>query len=124
MSHYNLKFANIGALLIVGFTLHNATEGIAIVSPILDKKINIPRLIGLGALAGIPTIFGCWIGAFTYAQIWALLFLGIGSGAIVQVIGAIAGRRKLSETLAPWNLAGLFAGYLLMYGTRLLVGAA
>jgi zinc transporter ZupT len=123
-SAYVLGELTLGALLVVGFTLHNATEGIAIVAPILHEGARLSRLVGLGALAGVPTIAGCWIGAFTYSQVWALLFLGVGAGAIVQVIGAIVGGRPLGETLAPLNLAGLGAGYLLMYGTGFLVGAA
>ena len=123
-SAYVLGELSLGALLIVGFTLHNATEGIAIVAPILDEGARFGRLVGLGALAGGPTILGCWIGAFTYSRVWSLLFLGVGAGAIVQVIGAIVRGRPLADTLAPWNLAGLFAGYLLMYGTGFLVGAS
>ena len=123
-SAYVLGELTLGALLVVGFTLHNATEGIAIVAPILDQRARISRLAGLGLLAGGPTIIGCWIGAFTYSQVWALLFLGMGAGAIVQVIGAIVGRRPLSETLSPLNVLGLVTGYLVMYGTGFLVGAA
>ncbi|HKQ62893.1 MAG TPA: hypothetical protein VJS92_16490 [Candidatus Polarisedimenticolaceae bacterium] len=123
-SAYVLGELTLGALLVVGFTLHNATEGIAIVAPIVEDPARLGRLVALGALAGLPTILGCWLGAFTYSRVWSLLFLGIGAGAIVQVIGAIVGRRPLRETLAPLNLAGLLAGYLLMYGTGLLVGAA
>jgi len=124
-SAYVLGELTLGAMLVAGFALHNATEGIAIVSPILRQPgSQLSRLVGLGALAGAPTILGCWIGAFTYSQFWALLFLGIGAGAIVQVIGAILGGRALRETLAPINLAGMLTGYLVMYGTGLLVGAA
>lgn len=123
-SAYVLGELTLGALLVVGFTIHNATEGIAIVSPILEEKVVLSRLFGLGILAGVPTVFGCWIGAFTYSQVWALLFLGIGAGAIVQVIGAILASRSWAACLAPLNLAGLFVGYLLMYGTGLFVGAA
>ena len=123
-SAYVLGEFTLGALLVVGFTIHNATEGIAIVSPILKEKVNILFLVGLGALAGVPTILGCWIGAFTYSHLWAILFLGIGAGAIVQVIGAIVGPRSRTENLDPLNLLGLLVGFLLMYGTGLLVGAA
>ncbi|TDI46552.1 MAG: metal transporter [Acidobacteria bacterium] len=123
-SAYVLGELTLGALLVIGFTLHNATEGIAIVSPILRQPgAQLSRLVGLGALAGAPTILGCWIGAFTYSRFWALLFLGIGAGAIVQVITAILGGRALRDTLAPLNLAGMLVGYLVMYGTGLLVGA-
>ncbi len=123
-SAYVLGEVSLGALLIVGFTLHNATEGIAIVSPILDRGARLGRLVALGLIAGAPTIVGCWIGAFTYSKVWSVLFLGIGAGAIVQVILAIAGRRSLAEHLAPAHLAGIGTGYLMMYATGALVGAA
>lgn len=123
-SAYVLGKLTLGALLVVGFTLHNATEGIAIVAPILKEGASLARLVGLGLLAGAPTVLGCWLGAFTYSQVWALLFLGIGAGAIAQVISAIVGSRQRAELWAPLNLAGLVVGYLLMYGTGLLVGAA
>jgi len=124
-SAYVLGELTLGALLVAGFALHNATEGIAIVSPILSEPgRQVSRLIGLGALAGVPTILGCWIGAFTYSTFWSLLFLGVGAGAIVQVMAAILGGRTLRETLAPVNVAGMLAGYLLMYGTGMWVGAA
>jgi zinc transporter ZupT len=123
-SAFGLGELTLGALLVVGFTLHNATEGIAIVSPIVKEGATLRQLAGLGALAGVPTILGCWLGAFTYSRVWSLLFLGIGAGAIVQVIGAIVGRRPMREMLSLPNLAGLLAGYLVMYGTGLLVGGS
>jgi zinc transporter, ZIP family len=123
-SAYGLGELTLGALLVVGFTLHNATEGIAILSPIVQEGARLRQLVGLGALAGAPTILGCWLGAFTYSRVWSLLFLGIGAGAIVQVIGAIVGRRPLREMLSLPNLTGLLAGYLVMYGTGLLVGGS
>lgn len=121
-SAYVLGNLNLGALLVVGFTIHNITEGIAIVAPILEERQKLSRFIGLGALGGIPTIAGCWIGAFTYSPVWAVLFLGIGAGAIIQVIGAIVEKRGAAETFAPLNIAGVFVGYLLMYGTSYFVG--
>ncbi len=123
-SAYALGELTLGAMLVAGFTLHNATEGIAIVAPILDRRARLMELAGLGALAGVPTILGCWAGAFSYAQLWALLCLAVGVGAIAQVVAAIVGTRNLSEIAAPFHLAGLVTGYLLMYGTGLLVGAA
>ncbi|MCH7505658.1 metal transporter [PVC group bacterium] len=123
-SAYVLGELSLGALLVIGFTLHNATEGIAIVAPILKEKVKLSGLCKLGLLAGVPTIFGCWIGAFTYSQIWAIFFLGVGAGALAQVIGAILGRRTRSNLLQPFNILGIIMGYLLMYGTGLLVGGS
>jgi len=123
-SAYVLGEMTLGAMLVVGFTIHNATEGIAIVTPILKDRININRLIYLGALGGIPTIFGCWIGAFTYSPLWSILFLGIGAGALIQVIVLILSRRSRKELLQPLNVLGLLIGYLVMYGTGILVGGS
>jgi len=123
-SAYVLGEMTLGALLVVGFTIHNTTEGIAIVTPILKERVNINRLIYLGALGGIPTIFGCWIGAFTYSPLWSILFLGIGAGALIQVIILILSRRQMNEILQPLNILGLLVGYLIMYGTGILVGGS
>ena len=120
-SAYALGELALGAMLVVGFTIHNITEGIAIVAPILKERVNLKTLVQLGILAGAPTIIGCWIGAFTYSQMWSLLFLGIGAGAIVQVMAVIIGGKSYSETLQPLNILGLFIGYLIMYATGLLV---
>ncbi len=123
-SAYVLGEMSLGTMLVVGFTLHNATEGIAIVAPILKDRVRIKQLIGLGALAGIPTIFGCWIGAFTYSPLWSILFLGIGAGALIQVILVILRRRTTAEILQPLNILGLIFGFLIMYGTGMLVGGS
>jgi len=123
-SAYVLGEMTLGAMLVVGFTIHNATEGIAIVAPILKERVNVNRLICLGALAGIPTIFGCWIGAFTYSPLWSILFLGIGAGALIQVIITILSRRNINEILQPVNILGLLLGFIFMYGTGVLVGGS
>ena len=123
-SAYVLGEMTLGAMLVIGFTIHNATEGIAIVTPILKERINIKRLVFLGALGGVPTIFGCWIGAFTYSPLWSILFLGIGVGALIQVIIIILSRRTRNEIFQPINVLGLLTGYLIMYGTGILVGGS
>lgn len=120
-SSYVLGEITLGTMLIVGFTIHNITEGIAIVVPILKTKLDLKQAALLALLAGGPTILGCWIGAFTYSQILSLLFLGVGTGAIMQVIGTILKNQKLTDFVKPFNLLGLFLGYLLMYLTGLLI---
>lgn len=117
----------LGTLLILGFTLHNTTEGLAIVAPLSDEPTSLPRLFLLGAVAGLPTIGGAWLGGFLYSPIWAAVFLGIGAGAIAQVVVQI-GRsmtreRALGDLLATLPVAsGLAVGVALMYATGTLVG--
>ena len=78
----------LGTFLIVGFMLHNTTEGFAIVSPLAKTRVRgmVVKLIIMGLIAGVPTIFGTWIGGFVYSPIAAIIFLSIGAGAIFQVV--------------------------------------
>ncbi|MEK7199818.1 MAG: ZIP family metal transporter [Bacteroidota bacterium] len=123
-SAYVLGELTLGALLVIGFTLHNATEGIAIVAPILQERVKLRLLLWLGILAGAPTIIGCWLGAFTYSLTWSVLFLGIGAGAILQVIAIIMRSKLSSESPRFLDILGVILGYLLMYWTGILVGGS
>jgi zinc transporter ZupT len=124
---YTLGEVALGSFLIVGFTLHNTTEGLAILSPLVGGKASLRDLGILGLLGGGPTILGAWVGAFTYSDPLSLLFLGIGAGAIFQVVRVLArgraeGGESVIESLSrPQNAAGLLAGFLVMYATSLLV---
>jgi zinc transporter ZupT len=119
--------AALGTLLIVGFTLHNTTEGLAIVAPLARSRPTIRRLVTLGLIGGVPTIAGAWMGGFVYSPVLSVLFLAIGAGAIAQVVAQIArqmaGDVPLGRYLATAPvLAGLFAGFAVMYATGMLVG--
>ena len=124
---FALGEAALGTLLIVGFTLHNTTEGLAILAPIAKERPSIPLLIRLGLIGGVPTIAGAWLGGFVYSQAIAVLCLGLGAGAIAQVLyqlsKQIAGSRPVMERFATVPvLSGLTAGFMVMYATGLLVG--
>jgi zinc transporter ZupT len=128
-SAFSLGEAALGTLLVVGFTLHNTTEGLAIVAPLARAResVRIGQLVQLGAIGGVPTIAGAWIGGFAYTPLWAVIFLGIGVGAIAQVVYQI-GRQTARGTAAlrAWTswpvLGGLTAGVAVMYVTGMLVG--
>jgi zinc transporter ZupT len=123
---FALAEAALGTLLILGFTLHNLTEGLAIVAPLAKTRVSVRRLILLGLIAGAPTIAGAWLGGFVYSPVWAVLFLAVGAGAIAQVIvqiaRGVAGERPLSAYLGSGPaVAGLFAGFAVMYATGMLI---
>jgi zinc transporter ZupT len=116
----------LGTFLVVGFLLHNTTEGLGIVAPIANQRPSIARLAMLGAIAGVPTVLGAWIGGFTYSPLWTTLFFAIGAGAIVQVVielGRMLNRGEHGGVTRPLNAVGLFAGLLIMYFTGLVVPA-
>ncbi len=123
---YTLGNVALGSMLVIGFTLHNTTEGLAIVAPVARAAVRVRQLVLLGAIGGVPTIFGAWLGGFTYSAILALLFLAVGAGAIFQVVHQItlqmaAGRAGVAALVTMPNMAGLIAGFLIMYATGLLV---
>jgi zinc transporter ZupT len=121
---YSLGEAALGAFLIIGFMLHNTTEGLGIVAPIAKDKPTIRSLVGLGLLAGAPTILGAWMGGMAYSPIFATLFLSLGAGAIAQVVlvlWKVLGQGAGGPVLNPLNAGGVLAGMLVMYGTGLLV---
>ena len=116
----------LGSFLVVGFTLHNITEGIGIAAPLTKQRVRLVTFLGLAALAGLPAVFGTWAGAFAFSPQWAALFLGVGAGAILQVIVEVGGylSRRASDQ-SSWagatSLAGFAVGILVMYLTAFLV---
>ena len=113
----------LGTFLVVGFALHNTTEGIAIIAPLgnLPSRPSLLHFVGLGAVAGLPTVAGAWLGGFAFSPVWAALAFGIAAGAIAQVvwqIGAAMGKDRSLTTVS--NAVGFIAGLLFMYATGLL----
>ena len=122
---YALGEASLGTLLVLGFTLHNLTEGVAIVAPVVRTDFRWTHLAWLGALAGGPTIAGTLLGAFAYTPLWAVLFLAIGAGAILQVVIEITRHQwkqgGVDALVGGLSLAGFALGLALMYVTGLWV---
>lgn len=123
---YSVGAISLGAFLVIGFAIHNTTEGLGIVAPVAKQRPALWHLAALGALAGLPTIAGAWIGGFTYRPDLAVFFLALGAGAIFQVvyqIGQMIRRESEDGWAAPLNALGLVAGVLIMYSTAMLVVA-
>ncbi len=123
-SAYSVGEISLGTFLVVGFILHNLTEGLGIVTPIAHDRPSLVRLAGLGIIAGFPTILGTWMGGFSYSPVWTTLFLGVGVGAILQVIYEIVQLLADGEEmsiLTPYNLSGFLLGLGIMYSTGLLL---
>ncbi|MGW0591728.1 ZIP family metal transporter [Streptosporangium sp. NPDC002607] len=121
-SAYAVGALALGATLVVGFAIHNTTEGLAIVAPVSEERTSPLRLSFLGLVAGAPAILGAWFGAATTQPALAALLLGLGVGAIAQVIIQIAPsvRDHGGRLLHPLGITGILAGMLLMYATGLL----
>lgn len=110
----------LGAFLVIGFAVHNTTEGLAIVAPLGRTRTSLVTLLGLGLLAGLPTVLGAWIGGLSPSPYLALVFLGIGAGAIFQVSYLIDAQTKGSLRHGK-GLLGVALGVALMYLTSLVI---
>ena len=111
----------LATVLIIGFALHNATEGFGIVGPLGNVRPSW-RWLGLaGLVGGGPTFLGSMVGYQVTSDALELLFYALAGGAIIYVIGEIwAGVRRQGH--AEFGLYLLGAGFLLGIATDLVVG--
>jgi ZIP family zinc transporter len=123
-SAYAVGSLALGAFLVIGFAIHNTTEGLAIVAPLARAdRPSLARLLALGLIAGGPAVLGAVIGAAAYNQELAAFLIGVGVGAIVQVIGQLlpSVRDGQGQALYPLSIAGMLVGVGILYATSLLV---
>jgi ZIP family zinc transporter len=119
--------AALGSFLVIGFILHNITEGIGIAAPVTRDRPSLGWFLGLLLIAGSPAILGTLVGGFAYSPLLAVVFLGVGTGAIWQVIFEVGGlmqraAKRTASSLVNWtNTAGLLLGIAIMYLTAFLV---
>ena len=110
----------LATVLIIGFAIHNATEGFGIVGPLGSVKPSWRWLAAAGLIGGAPTFIGSIVGYHITSLPLELAFYSLAGGALLYVIGEIwNGVRKLGHReLAMWFL---FAGVMLGLITELVV---
>jgi zinc transporter ZupT len=124
-SAYSVGELALGTTLIVGFAIHNTTEGLAIVAPLASEKPRARALLGLGLIAGGPAVIGALVGGSVSSDELAAALIGIGVGAILQVVVQLvpAMKDEAGRLLTPVSSAAVAAGALSLYLTGLLVTA-
>ena len=113
----------LATVLIVGFALHNATEGFGIVGPLGDVKPTW-RWGGLaGLIGGAPVLLGAMLGYNVTSEPLELVFYAVAGGAILYVVGEIwhgmrrFGHRELGlMMLAVGFGAGVITDFVVAYG--------
>ena len=105
-------------VLVVGFALHNATEGFGIIAPLASSSRKIPwqTLLWMGLLGGGPTTLGTLVGWYSASVTMSVFFFTVAAGSllyvIVQLLG-VAQRIKVSQNLLYGGiLVGLLAGFV------------
>ncbi len=113
----------LATVLVIGFALHNATEGFGIVGPLGDVKPSWSWLALAGLVAGGPTFLGTVVGYQVHSEALQLAFYSLAGGAILYVVGEIwtgvrrFGHRELGlYMLALGFLVGVATDLLVSYG--------
>ena len=111
---------SLATVLIIGFALHNATEGFGIVGPLGGVRPSWTWLAVAGLIAGGPTFLGTIVGYSVTSHPLELVFYATAGGAIIYVIGEIwNGMRRYGHR--ELGLLMLSAGFLLGVITDLIV---
>jgi zinc transporter, ZIP family len=111
---------SLATVLVIGFGLHNATEGFGIVGPLGDVKPSW-RWLGLaGLISGGPTFLGSIVGYNVTSDPLELAFYAAAGGAILYVIGEIwNGMRRYGYRELGLLMVG--AGFMIGVITDLIV---
>ena len=103
----------LATVLIIGFAVHNATEGFGIIGPLGDVRPSWGWLAVAGLVGGCPVFLGSMIGYNVTSEPLELAFYSVSAGAILYVIGEVwaamrrFGHRELGLTMLA---AGVFLG--------------
>jgi ZIP family zinc transporter len=110
----------LATVLIIGFALHNTTEGFGIVGPLGAVRPSWRWLALAGLVGGGPTLAGSMIGYEVSSEPLQLAFYALSGGAILFVIGEVwhAMRRFGHRELGLWMLT---AGFMVGIVTDLVV---
>ncbi len=110
----------LATVLIVGFAIHNATEGFGIIGPLGNVRPSWRWLAAAGLIGGGPTFVGSLVGYQVTSPALELAFYALAGGALLYVIGEISnGVRRLGHRELAMGL--LFAGVMMGLLTELIV---
>jgi ZIP family zinc transporter len=111
---------SLATVLIIGFALHNATEGFGIIGPLGDVRPSWRWIALAGLIGGGPTFLGTIVGYAVTSHPLELAFYAAAGGAILYVIGEVwNGMRRYGYR--ELGLLMLSAGFLVGVLTDLVV---
>jgi ZIP family zinc transporter len=113
----------LATVLVIGFALHNATEGFGIIGPLGDVRPSWRWLALAGLVGGGPVFLGAMLGYGVNSEPLELAFYGLAGGAILYVIGEVwngmrrFGHRELGLWLvAAGFMVGVITDLVVVYG--------
>jgi zinc transporter, ZIP family len=110
----------LATVLIIGFAIHNATEGFGIIGPLGEHRPSWTWLAVAGLIGGAPVFLGAMLGYEVSSEPLELLFYAVSAGAILYVIGEIwTATRKMGHR--ELGLAMVSAGVFLAAMTEMVI---
>ena len=114
---------SLATVLIVGFALHNATEGFGIVGPLGNVRPTWGWLALAGLIGGGPVLLGSIVGYNVTSEPLELAFYAVSGGAILYVVGEVwtamrrYGHRELGLCLLAFGFfVGIATDLIVAYG--------
>jgi ZIP family zinc transporter len=113
----------VGALLALGFAVHNISEGVAIASVMGRQTHPFALYLGTVGVAGAPALAGLMLGSLAPSKLVSVILLGVGLGAIVEVIVEVWDLVFAGSGSRPpsYVVSGIVSGLGFMYLTSLLL---
>jgi zinc transporter, ZIP family len=116
---------SLAVTLIIGFGLHNATEGFGICGPMSGEgtQPSWAFLALLGVIGGLPTFLGTVLGQAWSSEAMSVVFFAVAAGSILYVVQELfaVNRRYAHPQLVAWLV---LAGIALGFATDFVVTAA
>jgi ZIP family zinc transporter len=113
----------LATVLIIGFALHNATEGFGIIGPLGTVRPSWRWVVLAGLVGGGPTFVGSMVGYSVTSEPLELAFYAVSGGAILYVVGEVwnamrrYGYRELGlSMLALGFFIGIATDLIVVYG--------
>ena len=114
----------LATILVIGFALHNGTEGFGIVAPLAAEgdRPSWGFLLLMGLIGGGPTFLGTVVGQAWTSTAVSVCFLALAAGSILYVVLQLVqvNARLGHKTLVAW---GMFAGLVLGFATDFVLSA-
>jgi ZIP family zinc transporter len=111
---------DLSLLLLIGFALHNGTEGFGIIGAAGRTPIAWKDAVSLGLLAGAPTCLGTLISGQNPSPYFTIVCYTLGAGSLLYVVLALTAIAYTATRRVQVAL-GAFTGIAVMFLTAMLL---